>query len=166
VATNAEQLNGLAANQYVLTTDPRLSDSRPPTAGSSNYIQNNAGTAQNANFNITGDGTVGKLGVGVTPSYGLDVNTELVAYHDIAFADGAHRWRLRSTANGLETFQVYSHNNSLVNQTRVIVSDSGDMGVGTAAPAARLHAEATGGDAIYAHNVTGYAIHARSEQKA
>src|SRR5262249_43143639 len=32
-ATNALQLNGIAAGQYVVTTDSRLSDARPPTAG-------------------------------------------------------------------------------------------------------------------------------------
>lgn len=57
-ATNATQLGGVAANQYVLTGDARLSDARPPTAGSSNYIQNisGLGTQANARFNISGDG--------------------------------------------------------------------------------------------------------------
>lgn len=49
-ATNAAQLGGIQANQYVLTTDSRLN----PT----NYVLN--GTSQQAaNFNISGDGTVG-----------------------------------------------------------------------------------------------------------
>ena len=39
-ATNAAQLGGAAANQYVLTGDSRLTDARSPTAGSNNYIQN------------------------------------------------------------------------------------------------------------------------------
>src|SRR5262249_18459769 len=39
-ATNANQLGGVDANQYVQTNDSRLSDSRTPTAGSANYIQN------------------------------------------------------------------------------------------------------------------------------
>jgi len=39
-ATNASQLGGVAANQYVLTGDARLSDARGPTAGSTNCIQN------------------------------------------------------------------------------------------------------------------------------
>src|SRR5215831_2030444 len=55
-ATNATQLGGVAANQFVQTTDARLTDARPPTAGSQNYIQNGAGV-QNANFNISGQGT-------------------------------------------------------------------------------------------------------------
>lgn len=58
-ATNATQLGGVAANQYVLTTDPRLADARPPTAGSANYIQNSTSTQAASNFNISGNGTAG-----------------------------------------------------------------------------------------------------------
>lgn len=58
-ATNATQLGGVGAIQYVQTSDSRLSDPRAPTAGSSNYIQSNPNVAQGANFNITGDGTAG-----------------------------------------------------------------------------------------------------------
>jgi len=57
-ATNATQLGGVAANQYVQTSDARLSDARTPTAGSSNYIQN-GNNQQTGNFNITGNGTAG-----------------------------------------------------------------------------------------------------------
>ena len=58
-ATNATQLGGVPASQYVQTNDLRLNDSRPPAAGSSNYIQTNPSSAQNANLNISGNGTVG-----------------------------------------------------------------------------------------------------------
>ena len=57
-ATNATQLGGIAAGQYVQTNDSRLSDPRSPTPGSANYIQTNPNSAQNANFNISGTGTV------------------------------------------------------------------------------------------------------------
>src|SRR5436853_1135993 len=50
-ATNATQLGGIAASQYVQTNDSRLSDARPPTAGSSNYIQNTASAQASSNFN-------------------------------------------------------------------------------------------------------------------
>ena len=59
VATNANQLGGVAANQYVLTTDTRLTDARPPTSGSTNYIQNSTSQQATSNFNISGNGTVG-----------------------------------------------------------------------------------------------------------
>src|SRR5438067_10578803 len=58
-ATNATQLGGVAASQYVQTTDSRLSDSRPPTAGSASYIQNNPASTQSGSFNINGSGSVG-----------------------------------------------------------------------------------------------------------
>jgi hypothetical protein len=59
VATNAQQLGSVAANQYVQTNDTRLSDPRAPTAGSSNYIQNTNSLQSAANFNIGGNGTAG-----------------------------------------------------------------------------------------------------------
>jgi len=58
-ANNAQQLAGVAASQYVLTGDARLSDSRTPTAGSSDYIQNATTQQTSSNFNISGDGTAG-----------------------------------------------------------------------------------------------------------
>ncbi|MGH9819824.1 MAG: hypothetical protein ACRD43_06610, partial [Pyrinomonadaceae bacterium] len=58
-STNSLQLGGVAANQYVVTTDSRMADARPPTPGSGNYIQN-AGTLQAlSDFNISGNGTAG-----------------------------------------------------------------------------------------------------------
>ncbi|HEX6123797.1 MAG TPA: tail fiber domain-containing protein [Pyrinomonadaceae bacterium] len=57
VATNALNLGGVAANQYVLTTDPRMSDARPPMAGSPNYIQNGASLQASSSFNISNTGT-------------------------------------------------------------------------------------------------------------
>lgn len=55
-ANNALNLGGIAANQYVLTTDPRMSDPRPPIGGSGAYIQNSSNEQNNASFNILGDG--------------------------------------------------------------------------------------------------------------
>lgn len=56
-ATNATQLGGTAANQFVQTGDSRLSDSRTPTAGSGNYVQNTTSQQSSTNFNIDGIGT-------------------------------------------------------------------------------------------------------------
>jgi hypothetical protein len=69
-ATNSTKLGGVAANQYVLTTDSRLSNPRAPTAGSANYIQNGTAQQPSSNFNISGNGTLlGKLSVGqATPN--------------------------------------------------------------------------------------------------
>src|SRR5262245_26848702 len=58
-ATNASQLNGLDAAQYVLATDARLSDARNPLPHSINYIQNSGIPQPLSNFNVSGNGTVG-----------------------------------------------------------------------------------------------------------
>lgn len=62
ISGNSLSLGGVAANQYVVTTDSRMSDARTPTAGSTNYIQNNPSGPQPASsFNISGDGAVGGI---------------------------------------------------------------------------------------------------------
>ena len=58
-ATNAQQLAGVDASQYVKTNDARLSDARDPKAGNSNYVQNSNNPQAATNFNISGNGTVG-----------------------------------------------------------------------------------------------------------
>lgn len=58
-AGNSAQLGGVTANQYVQTTDARLSDARTPLPGSSSYVQNTTTQQAGVNFNVGGDGTVG-----------------------------------------------------------------------------------------------------------
>lgn len=74
-AINAERLNNVPANQYVLTTDPRLTI----PANSTNFIQNST-VQQAASFNIGGSGTIGgNLTVSGTlnANYGQTVETVL-----------------------------------------------------------------------------------------
>ncbi len=56
---NAAQLGGTAANQFVLTSDARLTDARTPLPNSGNYIQNRTTQQTLSNFNISGNGTIG-----------------------------------------------------------------------------------------------------------
>lgn len=57
IATNALQLGGVAANQYVVTSDPRMTDARSPLPNSNSYIQNqNGGPQSSSNFNVSGTG--------------------------------------------------------------------------------------------------------------
>ena len=56
VADSATNLSGVPAEQFVQTTDGRLSDARPPLPGSANYIQNTILQQAGASFNISGTG--------------------------------------------------------------------------------------------------------------
>ena len=59
-ALDSQKLGGVAANQYVQTSDPRLSDARNPLPNSSSYIQNTTAQQAGSNFNISGNGTAGR----------------------------------------------------------------------------------------------------------
>lgn len=73
VSTNAAQLGGIAANQYVVTNDPRMNDDRNPLPGSANYIQNqNAGEQSSSNFNISGTGTASIFSAGTQYNIGAN----------------------------------------------------------------------------------------------
>lgn len=74
-ANNALALGGTAANQYVLTTDTRMTDARNPLPGSDHYIQN-TNNQQSADFNIDGNGmlagtlTAGDVSAGTVSATG------------------------------------------------------------------------------------------------
>ena len=173
-SVNASQLSGMLATAFA------------PAAGGAGYIQNTA-SPQSGSFNITGNGRVAMLGVGTPPSFGLDVNTDIVAYQGIAFRVGVHRWRLSAPSTGLEIRQIYNQSNVPVDQARLTIADNGDvtlgnlfnngnflsngnaaiggkLGIGTfSAPSAQLQVEGAG-KGIYAHGISGIGLHARSEQ--
>ncbi|MCO6510630.1 MAG: tail fiber domain-containing protein, partial [Aridibacter famidurans] len=58
-ASNADQLGGVAATEYVVTTDPRMTDARAPLPNSPSYVQNGTFVQPSSNFNISGNGTAG-----------------------------------------------------------------------------------------------------------
>ena len=58
-STNSLQLGGVPANQFVVTTDTRLSDARDPLPNSPNYINNTTTPQASANFNVSGNGALG-----------------------------------------------------------------------------------------------------------
>lgn len=58
-ATNATQLGGTSASQFVQTNDARMTDARNPLPGSGSYIQNGTALQTTSNFNISGNGLVG-----------------------------------------------------------------------------------------------------------
>jgi hypothetical protein len=73
ISADSQRLGGTDAAQFVQTGDPRLTDPRPPTAGSGNYVQNRTTAQFNTNFNISGTGTADVLSA--QTSYGLDGTT-------------------------------------------------------------------------------------------
>lgn len=73
-ASNAFALDGIPSNQFVRTTDARLSDARNPLAGSANYIQNSTTQQGTSNFNISGNGTVGGTLSGSVVNAGTQFN--------------------------------------------------------------------------------------------
>jgi len=74
-ASNATTVGGIHPGQFVLTTDPRLSDARTPLPGSAGYIQNGTGQQASSNFNISGNGIIaGNVGIGTnSPTQKLNV---------------------------------------------------------------------------------------------
>jgi hypothetical protein len=60
-ADNSANLGGVPAAQYVITTDPRMSDDRDPLPGSASYIQNGTNQQSASNFNISGEGKANKM---------------------------------------------------------------------------------------------------------
>ncbi len=165
-ATNANSLGGIAAGQYVQTTDARMSDSRPPTAGSINYIQN--GTAlQAASFNVSGNGSIGlKLQVGPT------------AGNARVYADGGSSYMgvagISSDTGVYGKGDVYGIYGFSTGQRGVSGQSSSGIGVeGRSATYTAVYGESsngyggvfrsTTGPGLYAHSEGGYALWSRSE---
>ncbi len=120
-SADAAKLGGIDANQYVVTNDARLSDERPPTAGSTHYIQNGTAPQAASNFNITGNGVVGgNLSVAGTFSApgqlvksinGLKDNVTLAAGSNITITPLGNTLTIASTGGGGGSV------NAILNQT-------------------------------------------------
>lgn len=61
---NSLNLGGVTANQFVVTTDARMSDARTPLPGSGDYVQNGTVAQPNIGFNVGGTGTAGVFNAG------------------------------------------------------------------------------------------------------
>jgi len=155
-ATNATQLGGIAASQYVQTSDSRLFDSRSPAAGSTNYIQNTS-SAQAANFNIGGNGTVagnlvagGNLGVN-TSSFLRPLSLQLGPNTNAAFtvspSDGTPNagylrfgdqtgWKLHFARSRESSGGAL---NAGTTGALLTIQDNGNVGLSNTNPTFRLH---------------------------
>jgi len=162
MAANANQLGGVAANQYVITTDSRLSDSRTPTAGSSNYIQNGTTQQASSNFNISGNGVVGgnlvtngTVGIG-TANPPLPVTVINSAPPGVigAYSSGAGPGIVLNPNITSGIVSIYSdtlgapgtepklHLSTYSNKGSaqgITIDTSGNVGIGTTSPIQRLH---------------------------
>lgn len=108
-ADNAQNLGGAAANQFVQTNDPRLSDARTPLAGSGNYIQNTTTQQVNADFNVDGTGTANVLNA--TTQFNLNNQRILTAATSNLFAGiGAGQSNTLGTNNSFFGFNAGLNN--------------------------------------------------------
>jgi hypothetical protein len=145
-ATNATQLGGVAANQYVLTGDPRMTDSRPPSAGSSNYIQNqSAGPQVGSSFNISGSAIVGSsLSVGNSNTSGrlfLNRSTPITANSsDVNFGSSTGPDFSLGTSQGSAPSTDFSlYNYGTASNVLTVQRSTGRIGFGTVSPSYPFH---------------------------
>src|SRR5258708_7354645 len=133
-ATNAMQLGGVAANQYVLTGDARMTDARNPMPNSVNYIQNNPASPQTgSNFNISGTGT---LGGGMNIDQANGNNGTVVTGNSLTFGFGsgegiASKRNAGGKQYGLDFYTQFAN--------RMSITSSGSVRIRPTNPTANLH---------------------------
>jgi hypothetical protein len=60
-ASDSLSLGGIPANQFVLSSDPRMTNARTPLPGSNDYVQNGSTAQAGVNFHVAGTGTAGVI---------------------------------------------------------------------------------------------------------
>lgn len=144
---NAQQLGGVAADQYVKTDDPRLG------GPGGNFIQNTTTQQPSANFNIAGNGIVGgTVGIGTTtPGVGLKLDVNGLARFMPGGAGGAIQLGSPNSETGItisnastradlrfdgSTFKLVAGpaGGPPSSANGVVVTSTGLVGVGTANP--------------------------------
>ena len=131
-ATNATTLGGATANEFVATTDPRLSDARNPLPNSPSYIQTNPGSRQPGNFGISGDGRMSTLYADnfVVTNVVSVGHSGTATFPAIRFAADLGNGIFRSAGQTL--------NFSTSGVSRLQISPNGNVGIGTLSPAFKL----------------------------
>ena len=137
-AANSTQLGGVAANQFVLTTDTRMTDARAPLPNSSNYIQNSITQQAASNFSISGNGSVGgNFGIGTpSPQNVLHLNGNsndfAITFTNAANSVGRRGYRLAFDSNRF-TFQRADDTGLFQTNHVAIDQATGNVGLGTTA---------------------------------
>lgn len=146
-AQNANALGFIPANQYVQTSDARLSDARPPTAGSTNYIQNGTGPQASSNFHISGSGQIdqtlfaNQVGIGANPANGY----KLVVgggTNGLSIDNGAAGGTIARFGNGLFTIDGQFPG------MRMYMTEAGTTGFGTVLPTHKITIVDSGNNAL------------------
>lgn len=137
-ATNATQLGSIAASQYVLANDSRLSNQRLPLPGSSNYIQNGA-SPQAGSFSVSQTGTVGQ---DLNAGRGVNIDMNNTYEGDFGATFGGLRFGSTgglASGEGIASKRKNDGNlfglNFYTNYTsRLAITQAGNVGIGTDFP--------------------------------
>jgi len=152
-STNSLQLGGVAANQFVLTTDARLADARNPLPNSPNYIQNTTTEQTSSSFNISGNGTVGTnlfVGQNITVGSSLNVSANVQIANNLSVSSINASGTLTAGTTSLGSLTATSFTtggNAAVGGNTFL---NGNLGIGVVSPAARLHVSGSG---IFTNNL-------------
>ncbi len=165
-ALDSQKLGGVNANQFVQTTDVRLSDARTPLGGSTNYIQNTQIQQASSNFSVSGNGQIGgsmAVGTGFDAFYRLGLGGPVRSIspdstHFVAQTlGGTNNWaRFYMRTPNRSWFMGSSQNfngdqlyfaDETAGQTRMVITTGGRVGIGTTAPGAGLEVRGTGFEA-------------------
>lgn len=120
-ANNAENLGGVAAAQFVVTTDPRMNDPRSPLPHSTYYINNSSNQQASSNFNISGEGKADKFTAAT--QYNLGINRVLASGNGnlfVGFGTGSG-----GAIGGLNTFVGNNAGMNTTNGTRNTFTGAG-----------------------------------------
>ena len=160
-ATNALNLGGVAAGQYVQTGDARLSDARNPLPNSVNYIQNRTSPQAVSSFNISGNGTAGGSltanGNGQTAVVANSTGSATGVYGHSETGVGVQG----SSDSGTG---VYGNSNTgLAGSFTGPVNISGHVGIGTTNVSAKLDVVNASGAAVSGTSTTGLGVFGNSQ---
>ena len=106
-------------------------------------------TTPGTEFHLKGTGEVALRIEGDANSSAAQLETSIA---------GVRRWTFGSTGNNHPTpnafyfYQDTNRSNSGISQTRMLINEDGNVGIGTTTPTARLHVEAATGYALFARN--------------